>query len=417
MTGFLLLCSLCITFLILLVAESIIYNRRISRIPIRISVSGTRGKTSVVRTLASICRSHGMRVLAKTTGSEAIFILPNGTSEKISRKGLTTILEQKRLISKALKLDVQCIITEIMSIHPDNHKTETQKLIKPGITLLTNFRADHTDVVGSSAEEISRLFIHDIYPGSTVILPETEVNKFIIKGIGEKKAKLITAPMGTCQELDLPVSVFQEHIPANLDLVMAAAQYLGIPKETIRTGILNTQLDIGQLEIFRLHENNRKIWFINAFAANDPVSTSQIISKTGEILAAEMTGTTKLAGILSLRSDRGERSRQWLDYLRSDGNDLFTRIYVSGTHSPIFARKLNNVEQLRTHDPKKITRQIIESTQGDILVFGIANIHGLGKQLIGHWKLTNNRQHVGGQNPPKNIRRSVIPAKAGTSSR
>lgn len=315
-----------------------------------------------------------------------MYILPNGSTEPIIRKGLTTILEQKRLIFKAARLDADCLITEIMSIHPDNHKVETHKLIRPGITILSNFRADHTDVAGDSIAELSALFINDIYRGSKVIVPEKEINEFIIKGIEHHRARLVPAATGICNELNLDDTVCQKHISANLDTVVATARYLRIPDETIVQGILKTELDIGQLEIFPFQNGVRKIWFVNAFAANDPISTQKMIGKTLRILAPEMTAATEIIGLLALRTDRGERSRQWLDYLLSDGKNLFNRIFVSGIHAPVFTRKLVNSERLNAKNPEIITSNIIGSTSGDLVVFGIMNIHGLGKELIEYWK-------------------------------
>lgn len=386
MTGFLLLVGFSSLFLIYLAAESIVFNRRLKRIPIRITVSGTRGKTSIVRTLASVFRAHGIKVLAKTTGSEAMYILPDGSLEKIRRKGLTTILEQKQLIAKAVNLDVECMITEIMSIHPDNHKVETRKLTKPGLTILSNFRADHIDIVGESTRDISELFVNDIFPGSKVIIPENEINEYIRKGIQQNGAGLITAKTGISDELDLPEPIYQQQIQANLDTVVTTARYHGIPDEIIIRGVLDARLDIGQLGIFRFDCPDRKVWFVNAFAANDPVSTLLLIQKTREILAPEIPGTLEIIGLLALRSDRGERSRQWLNYLKSDGKDLFNRIYVSGIHSRIFTRRLKNCERITNQNPEMITSHIIESTNDSVIVFGIVNIHGLGTELIDYWK-------------------------------
>lgn len=386
MAGFLIILVLSLLFLLFLVAESMINNRRLRRIPLRISVSGTRGKTSIVRTLASVYRAHGFRVLAKTTGSEAMFILPDGSTEPVRRKGITTILEQKGLIRKAIGLDADCIITEIMSIQPDNHRVETGQLIKPSLTILSNFRADHTDVVGSSLTEIAELFRNDVYPGSTVVIPEMEINEFIVSGIHKNKARLVTAPAGCSGEIQLDDHVSSTHISANLETVIAAARLQGIPDDTIRRGIRDTKLDIGQLGIFRNHRNGRKIWFVNAFAANDPVSTRQVIEKTFHLLVGESTSRPESIGLVALRTDRGERSRQWLDHLNTGGGDLFSQTYVSGIHSRLFTKNLKNCNRLITNDPKTITNHIIESTAGDIVVFGIANIHGLGESLINHWK-------------------------------
>jgi gamma-polyglutamate synthase len=392
MTGFLVTVGLAFLFLFYLILESILHVRKINRIPLRITVSGTRGKTSIVRSLASVLRTHGMTVLAKTTGSEACYILPDGSTQKIHRKGLITILEQKKLVAKAVTMNVNCMITEIMSIHPDNHYIETQKLIRPGITILTNFRADHTDVVGTSTRELAALFERDIYPKSRVVIPQEEVNEFITNSIRIKQSEIITAPTGICKEINFGSSTYRHHIPVNLDAVVTTARYLGIPDRNILKGIQNTELDIGQLEIFPFHLDNRKIWFINTFAANDPISTVYLIRKTREILDPEISSSPgtfaepQTIGLIALRSDRGERSQQWMNFLKSESRAPFDRLYVSGIHSHLFAKKLPDCEILRSKNPEKITRQIIDSTHGDLLVFGIANIHGVGNQLLSYWE-------------------------------
>jgi len=61
---------------VLLIIESSQHHKRLSSIPLRISVSGTRGKTSVVRILARILQESGKVVLAKTTGTEGKIYSP-----------------------------------------------------------------------------------------------------------------------------------------------------------------------------------------------------------------------------------------------------------------------------------------------------------------------------------------------------
>jgi UDP-N-acetylmuramyl tripeptide synthase len=65
-----------------LLAERILLGRRRRRIPLRIAVTGTRGKSSVVRLIAAAMREAGLSVLAKTTGSQPILIHPDGEEEE-----------------------------------------------------------------------------------------------------------------------------------------------------------------------------------------------------------------------------------------------------------------------------------------------------------------------------------------------
>ena len=191
-----LLTSLLIILSAFLLSETLLHNRNLRRIPLRITVSGTRGKSSVVRTLASVMREAGYRVVAKTTGSEAMSILPDGTDQPVKRRGRVTILEQIGLVWKAAKLDANCLIAEIMSIRPENHRIETHRLLKPHLTLLTNFRADHLDVVRNNLQEICALHANDIFPGSRVVIHEAEINDFIREEVIKAKAELLVAKAG-----------------------------------------------------------------------------------------------------------------------------------------------------------------------------------------------------------------------------
>ena len=51
-----------------------------SRIPIRIHINGTRGKSSVTRLVAAGLRKGGIRTIAKTTGTYPRIILEDGRS-------------------------------------------------------------------------------------------------------------------------------------------------------------------------------------------------------------------------------------------------------------------------------------------------------------------------------------------------
>jgi len=373
-----------------LLAEQMIHTRRLKKIPLRITVSGTRGKSSIVRTLASVFRFAGISVMAKTTGSEAVLILPDGSEEPIKRNNLVSIMEQKRVVSRASELNVNCLISEIMSIQPENHRIETQKLLRPHLTILSNFRADHTDLNGESLVQVARVFQNDIYPGSTVILPESEVHPFVMNIIRKCKPDLILTPGKLSGQLDLPPSVLNQQVATNLDLIISAARQLGISEKDIRNGILDARLDIGRMTMYSFNSVNGRIIFVNAFAANDPVSTSEMIHKVLKVLPLKDPETI---GLLALRADRGERSLQWLRFLRDQKPCLFDRIFVVGPNAPVLERRLNGCTRLPGKDPALITNRIIRSASRDAVILGIGNIHGTGMKLLSHWK-ENGKEYI-----------------------
>ena len=72
-----------LTFLgVLEMARHLWYRRRI---PIRIHVNGSRGKSSVTRLIAAGLRAGGLRTVAKTTGSAAAVIHADGSETPVRR--------------------------------------------------------------------------------------------------------------------------------------------------------------------------------------------------------------------------------------------------------------------------------------------------------------------------------------------
>lgn len=371
-----LLFALLVIIFVLLIVEVIVHNRRLKSIPLRISVSGTRGKTTVTRLLASILRESGKRVLAKTTGTEAIYILPDGSEEAINRVGAVNILEQKKLIKKANNLKVDCLVSEVMSIHPENHAVESQKLLKPDYTIITNLRPDHLD--GVSEKEMWKVYSNDINQGSTILMPEDEINDNLKGVIDEKMARLITIDSS---------AVFSQ----NRHLVRKLASILGISKEQIATGLEKVHLDKGETTGFRFINASCEIVFINSFAANDPLSSTMIVN---EIVKQERWKSYNTIGLLSLRNDRGERSKQWLDFLKDDGDIKFDHIFCHGSHAESFSRKLKICDKIKSSDPKEITNIILDYCEKSCLVFGLANIVGMGLSLQEYWGIVGERINI-----------------------
>ena len=65
-----------------LVAERRLHERRLRRIPVRIHVNGTRGKTAVTRLAAELLRQAGVRTLAKPPGTGPSSTCPTAASSR-----------------------------------------------------------------------------------------------------------------------------------------------------------------------------------------------------------------------------------------------------------------------------------------------------------------------------------------------
>ncbi len=372
-----------------LVAESVRLARHRRSIPLRVAVTGTRGKTSVTRLLAAVLRESGRTVLAKSTGSEAAYVLPDGKEEEIRRLGSPSIIEQKRLLRLGARLGADTVVAEVMSLHPDNHRVESQRILQPQLVLVTNFRVDHMEAQGTSPEAVGSVLALDVPPGARALVPEVEWQQVFADQVGRAGGSVERVPAGTA-----PVPGGKGRFASNLDLVWAAARSLGVPEEAIHRGLSMAHGDLGALRVWRYPPpDGRVAWLlVNAFAANDPESTLRIYD---HVLGEEDPNVGGCVGLLSLRADRGDRTLQWAEALREGFLGRFRRLYVTGLHARALRYRLRRlpeaerVEILAPAHPRKLMRRITtgsgvgEGEEG--ILFGFGNIGGLGASLVRYW--------------------------------
>ncbi len=370
-------------FLLYLVYERIALDRVRRQVPLVITVTGTRGKSSIVRLLASVLRESGRKVLAKTTGSQAQYVLPDGAICDVPRRGMVSILEQKSTLSKAASLGVDCLVVEIMSVHPANHLVESQKILKPDTVLLTNVRRDHTDAMGESEEEIARVLGLDFSPGAEIILPGEYQESMRLAVPSASEVHIQPSLAGAANSLSADQQRYGRAVlSGNYDLVTTAARKMGIPDEVILRGMNQAMYDIGEFKIWKYKVDGKEIFVVNAFAANDPISTKQLLDSTRSALSGVASSFT---GLLHLRSDRADRTLQWVGALTGANGHMFDSLFVVGGHARALARKVKNTGVLSSDDPQEIMHSVGSRIQNRTVIFGFGNIGGIGARLVEHW--------------------------------
>ena len=372
-------------FLGYLIWERVQLNRRVQKIPLRICVTGTRGKSSVAALIYSILRELGRKVVAKTTGSEARLLLPDGSVVDVPRRSRPSIIEQKNVIKTAVNAGADCIVVEVMSIHPENHIVESQHILKPHIVVVTNVRRDHIDAMGRTEEEVASVLSLDILKSASVFIPEKE-NRPIFQASAERVgAEIMAVQDGLSrpflrQVRTVDLKLFSE----NLDLVVALAKHLNIDDKTVMAGLEKATGDIGSLRIWRhrCDESGKAVFFVNAFAANDPDSTWRVLEEVKRVLP-DISG--RPIGVLSLRSDRGDRTLQWLVALRDRFSGLFDTLYVTGAHTNVFRKKVQGTKVLKNKSPERMTKTMMADAEDGTVIFGFGNMMGTGRRLVTHW--------------------------------
>ncbi|MEG1812904.1 MAG: poly-gamma-glutamate synthase PgsB [Clostridia bacterium] len=354
---------LCLCLLVAGAGEWAIHRRMLARIPLRILVNGTRGKTSVTRLMAGALRASGKVTYAKSTGTEAMVILPDGAQDPLLRKRGVRLTEQIPFIRRAVRGNAQAVVVECMAVQPESQKMMAEKLVCPTLVLMTNARVDHVAEMGGTIPETIRALAFSIPKGADVITPELGFQAYIAPG------KLIVPDASPLEEgaldgFDYPV--FED----NIRLVLAACDYLGIDHACAMRGMRTALPDIGMAGPFFAGETV----IINAFAANDCNSSTQLFEDSCEALSLNGYPVQVL---YNNRSDREYRLREFVPLMKklAQGGATLSAIGESPSKVLAYYRRKAGLACAPVRDASELV-----GPRRVILCLG--NIKGAGKVFI-----------------------------------
>uniref|UniRef100_A0A832I684 Poly-gamma-glutamate synthase PgsB n=1 Tax=Pseudothermotoga hypogea TaxID=57487 RepID=A0A832I684_9THEM len=368
---------LCLLAFITYLSVEAFYARSIREgLKLRIVVTGVRGKSSTTRLITFALRRTGMRVLGKVTGSKPVLLYPDGEEIAIHRRTKPSVLEQVRVLLRlAKRLRVTAVVCESMSVKPEILGCEIQNILKPHIIVITRLTVDHMDDLGTTIEEVRRNIVSACSTGSTVISMKGNLDEASLSILRRKNCTVLEVEPK--QYVSKPTDYFE--FEENITLALAVCKTVGIREKDLEEVFLNVRGDIGALRCWKLPNG---VIAINGFAANDPDSTIRIFAKARQFLDSSGLFVKKLVGILNLRSDRVDRTIQWLKHLRSWFP--FDLLYVTGSDSTLFAKRLGNPKCI----PRDLERIIndLDDLESGTVVFGFGNIANAGLRLVNIWQ-------------------------------
>ena len=374
-----------LTVLVALTGEWLIHLRALNRIPIRIHVNGTRGKSSVTRLISAGLREAGFAVLGKTTGSDPRILDLAGKDRKIHRLHQASIGEQVRFLRYFGQFRPQAVVLECMAVQPQYQWITEQRMVKSTHSVITNARMDHVDEMGYRLSDIASSLSNTIpYDGTLFTAEQAQLDVF--RSVTRKRrTKLVAVTDDAIRSEDLQGFNHIEH-PENLALSLAVCESLGIPRDQALAGMRKAQPDPGALRVWQLESQGRRFAFVNAFAANDPQST-----KTIWHMIKDHPGLSydHVCAFLNTRSDRISRTGQLLDLILEEiqPDTLFLRgERLERFEKSHFPRIGGRVQVFPESQSAAVFVENLLAQAGNTLIFGLGNIVGSGFEILDELK-------------------------------
>lgn len=291
------------------------HDRRLEKIRIRVFVNGIRGKSTVTRLVAGVLRESGLVTLGKTTGSAAQILLPDGSEIPIQRKSAATIIELVETIDKYTDDNTDAIVLETMALHPNNQRASQEMMVKANITVITNIREDHQDVMGDTLEEIADTLSLTIPTNGVLITAESrpDLRERLRRNAEARGSRMIYADPATVTDEDIQGFTYLT-FKENMAVGLAVANLVGIPRDTAIRGMRHSQPDVGVVNIQHANWRGKEIVWAPLFAVNDKESV--VLSL--ELLKPYYHPDATRIGILNNREDRGRRALEFADIAVKD---------------------------------------------------------------------------------------------------
>lgn len=303
------------TFLVVAgVLEKRSLKENAKKINLRVNVNGIRGKSTATRFITAILEEAGYRVVGKTTGTSARLILWGRKREiEIRRRPVgPNIAEQITVLKTAARMKADALVCECMAVNPEYQSIYQHQIVQANVVVLTNVVEDHLDEMGPTTDQIAWAFGETIPYNGTLVITSGKYEDYFRQVAAQRNTQVVCVDPET--EVDdeylneFPFMVFKN----NCAIGLGFARAMGIDDETAKRAMLKSHPDPGATQIVPVERDGKKCYLVNAFAANEPESSLEIMEKIRESKLPQQDSVL----LLCCRDDRVDRSHQFVkDFL------------------------------------------------------------------------------------------------------
>jgi hypothetical protein len=314
-------------------------------------VTGSRGKSNIVRLLHTAFGGAGLTAYARITGVLPRELGPGG-SRTISRPAGAHVGEMRWWL-RQLPATTQAIVMENSAISPDLQHL-AGRWLKPDVTVLSNALPDHQEAWGPSSASAAEVLSRGIPKGGKVVLPGSlQTDQHLQALLRQRRCELQFATPAP--------GITPAYRAVNLGLALATAEHLGLAVEPALQAMLAMP---GDDYDFRVVEH-AGAELAMAFSVNDITST-RVLFESLQWTEQE----TRL--VYNHRADRPARLRSFIGWLNGSA---WREVLIIGDRpmrrtGKARYRKISNKDEL------------LALLQPGERVFGCGNIAGLPMTLV-----------------------------------
>jgi poly-gamma-glutamate synthase PgsB/CapB len=367
---------------------------RLQRIPLRVLVTGTRGKSSTVRLIHAALTAGGIPTLGKMTGTASRELDTAGKEHATNRLGQVSILEMLETVHRSFVRDAvppQAVVLECMAVTPGLIEMCADDIVRPHVSVVTNALWDHLEEQGTTLTQIAVSLSRAMDGAELAVTAEhREVTRAVLAYEAHVRGAAFDAVAGSEVPPEILDRLRGAH-PDNVAMALAVAAFAGVDRELAVRGMEGATVEpLPSLPATTIIDGI-EWWYRDIGSINDTDSLTPALLEA----RAQMPSDAVTLAILTTRWDRPLRAIQFAasitpadvdgliivgepdvvvrHYARRAGwtDDRIVRVGTWGYgERPIYRRIRDLAERVRGGEPERIA------------LIGMENNHQYAADLI-----------------------------------
>lgn len=283
---------------------------RLQRIPLRVLVTGSRGKSSTVRLIHAALSGAGIPTLGKMTGTASRELDTAGVEHPTNRIGQVSILEMIETVHRSLVRDAtppQAIVLECMAVTPQLIDMCAEDIVRPQVSVVTNALWDHLEEQGTTLQDIAISLSGAMSGAELAVTAEHRVATLSTLAFeAQAHGCVFDAVSGDRVPAEILEGLKGAH-PDNVAIALAVAAYAGVDRETAIRGMREATVEPLPTRPVTATIDGIEWWYRDIGSINDTDSLTPALLDA----RAQMPADAVTLAILTTRWDRPLRAIQF----------------------------------------------------------------------------------------------------------